>query len=492
MLAHRDRRHTAPTTILFSPLRSWKCSLAGALVSGNLFSTGVALHALLLLSALAPASPPAQPNVIIVLADDLGWGDLSCYRQPEAQGAQTPQLDAMAAEGVRFGQCYSAAPICSPSRCGIITGQFPARSKITSFLQTKAGNAACEMVDFLNPAAPSLPRQLRAAGYATAHVGKWHLGGGRDVDNAPNFAAYGYDMGVGTWESPAPHPSLTAENWVWSAGDPVKRWDRTGWMVDQTLQFLADHADRPCFVNLWLDDPHTPWVPSEPDQQTGPDGRARGAGDSPEKLAGVLAEMDRQIGRLLAHLRKQPPRLPTLVIFLSDNGPLPTFAGKRTAGLRGSKLSLYEGGIRVPGIVWGPGIVQPGIMNTQTVLATVDLLPSLCTLCGAHLPPGSLPDGEDLSQAMIGAAQPMRSTPLCWEYGRNETSFHYPQAAADRSPPLAVRVGAFKLLVGPDGTTPELYDISADATESTNLAATQPDRVVQLRTQILAWRNSVP
>jgi len=190
----------------------------------------------LLLPIGAGAAPPQQPNVIIVLADDLGWGDLSCYRQSGETGeqAETPQLDAMA--------------------------------------------------DFLDPAAPSLPRQLRAAGYATAHVGKWHLGGGRDVADAPQFAAYGYDMGVGTWESPAPHPSLTAENWVWSASDPVKRWNRTGWMVDQTLQFLADHGDRPCFVNLWLNDPHTPWVPSESDQQTGSGGLTRGAGDSPEKL----------------------------------------------------------------------------------------------------------------------------------------------------------------------------------------------------------------
>ena len=155
--------------------------------------------ALLALLAAAPLQAAERPNVILVLADDLGTGDLTCYG---GQPGQTPNLDRMAKEGVRFTKYYTASPICSPSRCGLITGQFPARWQITSYLQTRAGNAACEMADFLDPKAPSLPRTLKGAGYATAHVGKWHLGGGRDVDAPPKFAAYGYDVGLGTWESP--------------------------------------------------------------------------------------------------------------------------------------------------------------------------------------------------------------------------------------------------------------------------------------------------
>ena len=159
-----------------------------------------------------------RPNLIVILADDLGPGDLSCY----GGSIPTPQIDRMAKEGVRFTRDYSAAPICSPSRCGLITGQFPARWRITSYLQTRAGNRACGQADLLYPKAPSLPGALKAAGYRTVHVGKWHLGGGRDVVAPPRFAAYGYDSGLGTWESPEPEPNLTARDWVWSADDLVR------------------------------------------------------------------------------------------------------------------------------------------------------------------------------------------------------------------------------------------------------------------------------
>src|SRR5881398_63583 len=182
----------------------------------------VYLWAVAALAAAAPigAADAPRPNVVLVLADDLGPGDLSCY----GGKTPTPHIDRMAKEGVRFTRYYTPAPICSPSRCATITGQFPGRWRITSYLQTRAGNKACGQADFLDPDAPSLPRALKAAGYKTAHVGKWHLGGGRDVADPPKFAAYGYDVGLGTWESPEPHPDITARDWIWSAVDPVKRW----------------------------------------------------------------------------------------------------------------------------------------------------------------------------------------------------------------------------------------------------------------------------
>src|ERR1044071_366780 len=151
--------------------------------------------AVAVLAAAAPGPSPDPPNVVVVLADDLGPGDLSCY----GGATPTPHLDRMAREGVRFTRYYAAAPICSPSRCGMVTGQFPGRWRITSFLQTRAGNRACGQADFLDPKAPSLPRALKSAGYRTLHVGKWHLGGGRDVTDPPKFAAYGYDAGLGTY-----------------------------------------------------------------------------------------------------------------------------------------------------------------------------------------------------------------------------------------------------------------------------------------------------
>jgi arylsulfatase A-like enzyme len=436
-------------------------------------------------SGLAADRP--QPNVILVLADDLGWGDLPCYG---GKVAETPHLDRMAKEGIRFTQAYVASPICSPSRCGIITGQFPGRWRITSYLQTRAGNKSCEQADFLDPKAPSLPRMLKAAGYTTAHVGKWHLGGGRDVVDPPKFAAYGYDLGLGTWESPEPHPELTARDWIWSADDKVKRWQRTKWMVDRTLDFLHKNSDKPCFVNLWLDDTHTPWVPSAEDQKVGKDGRATGKGATPERLRRVLVEMDRQIGRLLDALRERKDGRPTLVLFLGDNGPLPTFKRQRTAGLRGSKLSLYEGGIRVPCIAWGPLLVPAGVTNKTTVLAAVDLFPTLAALCRCEPPKGYKPDGEELSAALLGKT-PKRTKPLFWEYGRNDKAFAYP-SGKDRSPNVAVRDGDWKLLVHADGKGAELYDLAADPNETKNRAADHPDVVKRLTDLALEWRKTLP
>ena len=448
-------------------------------------NTGI--FALALLSGpSAVTSGSIQPNVIIILADDLGPGDLSCY----GGKTPTPNIDRMAKEGIRFTRYYAASPICSPSRCALVTGQYPGRWRITSFLQTRAGNKACGQDDFLDPDAPSLARALRAAGYRTFHVGKWHLGGGRDVAAAPKFAAYGYDVGLGTWESPEPHPDLTARDWIWSAVDKVKRWDRSRWMLDRTLDFLRDNADKPCFVNLWLDDPHTPWVPTADDQQVGKGGKGAGKGDTPERLAKVLTEMDRQIGRLLEALRERKEGRPTLVLFLSDNGPLPTFDRARTVGLRGSKLSLYEGGVRVPCIAWGPGLIPSGITNDATVLAAVDLFPTLCTLCRAPLPKEYKSDGEDLSPALLGKAV-TRTKMLFWEYGRNDKSFAFPKGD-DRSPAMAVRAGDWKLLVNADGAGAVLYDLAADPHETRDLAGARPEVTRRLTELVIAWRKSLP
>jgi N-sulfoglucosamine sulfohydrolase len=425
--------------------------------------------------------PP--PNIIVVLADDFGWGDVGCY------GSQTPtpQLDRMAREGTRYSQCYVAAPICSPSRAGLITGQFPARWRITSFLQTRKGNRDCEQADFLDPQAPSLPRTLKAAGYATAHIGKWHLGGGRDVTDAPKFADYGYDLGLGTWESPEPHPDITASDWIWSPQDKVPRWDRTAWMVDQTLTFLADHPDQPSFVNLWLDDTHTPWVPGADEL----DGEKPRRPNGEANFRRVLIEMDRQVGRLLDGLAKMNSDRGTLVIFLGDNGPLPTFELSRTAGLRGSKLSLYEGGIRVPCIAWWPGQVPADKVNEELVLSAIDFFPTLCAIAGAKLPADYAADGENLAGALLGN-KALRTKPLYWEYGRNERAFAYPKEARQRSPNVAIRDGQWKLLVNVDGSAAQLFDLSADPKETMDVAAGHPEVAVRLNKLALDWRKSLP
>jgi arylsulfatase A-like enzyme len=433
--------------------------------------------------AIDCATAAERPNIIFVLADDMGPGDLGCYG---GKLAPTPNIDRLAAEGTRFDQYYAAAPICSASRVGCTTGMFPARWNMTSFLQERKGNRACQQADFLDPRAPTVARALQNAGYATAHFGKWHMGGGRDVTDAPKFADYGFDEHASTWESPQPHPDITATNWIWSPQDKVKRWDRTAFFVDKTLDFLKRHKGQPAYVNVWLDDVHTPWVPNEMSQAN-----TETRKETPEKLRAVIAETDRQIGRLLAGIRELGIDEQTLVIFACDNGALPTFQGRRSAGLRGSKLSLYEGGIRLPFIARWPGHVPEGRVDETTVLGAVDLLPTFCALAGAGIPADAPLDGENEGGALLGQPRAKRERPLFWEYGRNNESFRYP-GGRDRSPNLAMRDGSWKLLVNGDGSGAELYDVIVDRSESKNVADDHPQIVKRLADQVLAWRRSLP
>jgi len=443
--------------------------------AGTLLAFGLALWA----AALTAAT---KPNIVLILTDDMGYGDIGCYG---GTFAPTPNLDRMAREGIRFTQYYSASPICSPSRAGLTTGMAPARWRVTSFLQTRAGNRGCEQADFLDPTAPSLARALKSAGYATGHFGKWHLGGGRDVTNAPPFAAYGFDEHAGTYESPQPHPDITATNWIWSPRDKVKRWDRTGFFVDKTLEFLRRHKDQPCYVNLWPDDTHTPWVPSQERLGQYPAGP-----EEERKFRAVLDEYDRQLGRLFAGLKECGLDDRTLVIFTSDNGPLPSFRGSRSGGLRGSKLSLYEGGLRMPFLVRWPGRAPSGRVDDRTVLSALDLFPTLCGLAGAPLPEAGF-DGEDLSGALLGSATARRK-PLFWEYGRNTNFFAFPRILRDRSPNLALRDGNWKLLIDASGAGAQLYDLAADPREELDRAAERPELTRRLSERVLSWRRSLP
>lgn len=430
------------------------------------------------LAADAPTSS-RPPNVVFLLTDDLGTGDVGCYG---GKLVPTPNIDKIAAEGTKFTQYYSASPICSPSRAGLITGQFPARWNITSYMQTRAKNRECEQADFLDAAAPSLPRQLKAAGYATAHFGKWHLGGGRDVTDAPRFAAYGYDEHAGTYESPEPDPDITGGDWIFSDKDKFKRWERTGFFVDKTLDFLKRQkaAGKPAFVNLWTDDPHTPWIP-----------RANAPkGETKPNLSGVLKELDRQVGRLTAGLKELGLEQDTILIFASDNGPLPTFMRSRAAGMRAGKLSLYEGGTRLPFIIRWPSHAPAGGVDDKTILSALDVLPTVCAAAGAKLPDGYKGDGQDMTAAWNGKSLE-RAAPLFWEYGRNDTSFNYPKVG-DRSPNVAVRDGNWKLLVNADGNGAELYDVVADKNEEKNVIADHADVAKRMKEMALAWRAGLP
>jgi len=413
-----------------------------------------------------------KPNIIVLYIDDMGYSDVSCYG---GTYSLTPNIDKIASEGIRFTQYYSACPISSPSRVGITTGMFPTRWAITTYLNTKAINKTNESNDFLSNRAPSMARMFKENGYATGHFGKWHMGGGRDVYNAPSINTYGFDEYSSTWESPDPDPHLTATNWIWSDLDSIKRWNRTAYFVDKTLDFLKRKKDKePCYVSFWPDDVHTPWVLnnggfSSPDTEW----------QKPENFTAVLKELDVQIGRLMQGLKDLGIDNNTLVVFSSDNGPDPSFQNKRTASMRGQKGNLYEGGIRLPLIARWPNHIAPNQVNTEAVMCSVDLLPSFCKITGSTLPTSYPIDGEDRSSILLGGTNVARSKPLFWEFGKH---------VANRvSPHIAVRDGDWKLLVNNDGSSVELYNLKTDLYEKTNVASTNTLVTNDLKTKALNW-----
>ena len=429
------------------------------------------------LAAVGSLTAAERPNIVIIYTDDMGIGDLSCYN---SGWVTTPNIDRLAAEGLKFNHYYTASPVSSPSRVALTTGMRPTEWGINTFLHERAGNARCEQLDYLDASAPSMARSLKEAGYATAHIGKWHMGGGRDVDDAPQIPLYGFDEYVSTYESPDPDKLITASNWIWSKQDSIKRWDRTAYFVDKALDFMARHKGEPCFVNLWPDDMHDPWIPAAEFFDNKPSWKKR------SNFTAVLEEYDRQIGRFIDGLKAMGEWENTLIIFTSDNGALPTFDQLRTNGQRGSKVSLYEGGVHMPFIVCWPAEIEAGEIEDETVLCSVDLFPSLCTITGARMPKGFNYAGEDMSRALLGKKAQHRKTDLMWDFGRNRY-FGRPPQPHHQSPHLAIRRGDYKLLVNSDRTRLELYDIRKDPNETTNMADRYPKLCKELSDKVIDW-----
>ena len=418
---------------------------------------------------------PNKPNVLIIYTDDMGVGDVSFLN---SGWVQTPNIDRFASQGLIIDQYYSAAPVSSASRTGLTTGQFPLQWGINTYLSDRNMNRNCEQFDYLDASAPSMARVFKENGYATGHFGKWHMGGGRDVDDAPPITAYGFDEYVSTWESPDPDPLITGGNWIWQSSDSIKRWNRTAYFVDKTLDFLQRHKDQPCFVNLWPDDMHDPWV-------QGPEVEKKGkTHTSQPNFVAVLKEYDKQIGYLMKKLKEMGLEENTIVIFTSDNGPRPSFDQLRTNMLRGTKNSLYEGGIRMPFAIRWPKKIAPGQVDETTIVTALDLFPSLCKMAGISLPKDYVPCGEDMSKALMGHPQ-KRHKDMMWDFGRNN-AFWLP-TGRDHSPHLAVRRGDWKLLMDSDGGRVELYNLAEDPQENINVAADNQEIVDDLSQVLLAW-----
>jgi arylsulfatase A-like enzyme len=444
----------------------------------------VALACCLIVALAGGALHAAQrPNILFILADDWGWGDLGCHGHPYVK---TPHLDRLAREGADFHRFTVASGVCSPSRTALVTGHFPARYGIDGHFAWVEQNARRNMPDWLDPQAPLLPRMLQAAGYATAHFGKWHLSNDM-IPDGPLPSAYGYD-------------DYGAFN---CAGEqmPVHE-DAT-----RTVAFIerAVHQGRPFFVNLWIHEPHTPF-------HVLPKYRRRFAEleEADNIYAATLAHADERIGLVLEALDRLGIADDTLVIFTSDNGPAraprpvaldlmydtATGAGFGlgaakgvTGGRKGYKAALFEGGIGVPFIARWPGQVPAGMVDDQTPLSAVDLVPTFCALAGASLPADYRPDGVDQVAALLGQPHPGRDQPLFW---RMDAAWPIPPDRPFHWGAFAVVHGTWKLIANHDLTHVALYDIGVDPLETEDRAATEAAAVDDLRARLAAWRATLP
>ena len=436
-----------------------------------------------------------RPNIVLVFIDDMGWGDFSCFGN---QVVETQNIDRLAVEGIRFEQFYVNSPICSPSRVAISTGQYPQRWRITSYLNNRNSNKQRGMAQWLDPRAPMLARMLSEAGYATGHFGKWHMGGQRDVGEAPLITEYGFDKSLTNFEGLGPRVLALKDAYD---GKPAQKhtlgsdklgrgeifWeDRskvTASFTAAALEFAMQAAakDQPFYINVWPDDVHSPFFPPE----------AR-RGDSAKRTLyhGVLDTMDEQLGVLFDFIRdSESLRSNTLILVCSDNGPE---LGAGSAGhFRGYKTMLYEGGIRSSLIAWGPGLMNKedvGKVNRKSIFSAVDLVPTILEIAKVDPPEDVEFDGEALANVVLGSTQASRSRPLFFRRPPDRDAFY----GVDDLPDLAVRKGNWKLLCEYDGSDAQLYDLATDPSESTDVSDQNPDVVARLTTGLIAWHKSMP
>lgn len=410
------------------------------------------------------AAPPARPNIVFILADDAGYGDLGCYGQKRIQ---TPCLDKMAAEGMRFTQAYCGTSVCAPSRCALMTGLHIGHAPI------RANREIQPEGQFPLPAGTvTVAKILQEAGYATGCFGKWGLGmGGTTGDPRKN----GFDDFYGYLCQRKAHTYYP--EYLWRNGEKVelggKRYSHD-LIVDEALAWVKRNKDRPFFLYLPVTIPHAKY--EVPD--LGP------YADKPwtegqKKYASMMTRLDRDIGRLLALLKDLGLDERTVVFFASDNGsdaPQRAFFDSN-GGLRGVKRTMYEGGLREPMLVRWPGQVPAG-KTSDAVWAFYDFLPTCAELAGAALPAGHKVDGMSVVPALRGGALPARPY-LYWELMEP----HFQQAA---------RFGDWKAVRPASGKPVELYDLKNDPAETTDLAAKNPDVLAQAEEILRSARVDSP
>ena len=421
-----------------------------------------------------------QPNIVVIMADDLGWRDLHCYGNEQID---TPFLDQLAAEGMRFTDAYAAAPVCSPTRAAMMTGLAPARLRLTNHAPGNPDGFALPGSDLQEPETvrhlalsyTTIAERLSAAGYATGHVGKWHLSyvnprGSAQLDQRELYPEkQGFDVNIGgnssggppSYFSPYRNPALKDG----AAGEYLP-----SRLADEAMNFVRSNRGRPFFLNWW---PYSVHYPMQAPAELIAKYRQRQEVKDPV-YAAMIEGMDAAIGRFLKQLDEAGLRDNTLILFKSDNGG---YSGDNRP-LRGFKGTLYEGGLRVPWIVRWPGRVPAGSICATPVIST-DCYPTLLEAAGVQPVPGSTLDGRSL-------------IPLFEQkpgFDRDAIFFHYPNYAFHKKNRLgsAMRAGDFKLITYYDNGELELYRLSSDIGEEVNLSQQHPEIVRQLKDKLDAW-----
>ncbi len=448
---------------------------------------------LLLLQASALAAD--RPNMVFILADDLGWSDLTCYG---ADLHETPHLDQLASEGVRFTDAY-AMPVCSPTRAALLTGRHAARVHMTIWsegsLQGPKGRKLlqAESLHSLPHTETTLAKYLQAAGYLTALVGKWHLG---DADHYPE--THGFDVNIGGTHWGAPQSFWWPYRGTGRFGPeyryvPHLEFGKPGEyltdrLTDEALSVIDKVEDKPFFLYLSHHAPHTPIEAKVEDIEYFEAKRQPEMRHQNATYAAMIKSLDEGVGRVLARLQESGLDQNTIVVFASDNGGFigvdkqadMNTATTNNSPLRSGKGSCYEGGIRVPMIVRWPGVTAPAVCHEPVIV--MDLFPTLLRAAGLAFPDDVTLDGVDLRPLLTNTDVSL---------DRDALFFHYPHYYATSSPVSAVRSGDWKLLEYLEDDRVELFNLKDDLGETNNLAEALPTQAAALRTRLHRWREEI-
>lgn len=449
---------------------------------------------------LAPQDPPAEkPNFVVLLADDLGWTDLGCYG---SDLYETPHLDRLAADGMRFTHGYAACTVCSPTRAAILTGMYPGRTHVTDFItggvRPKAKLRIPDWTMQLDHRHTSLAEALGAAGYRTAHVGKWHLMPRNEPDVMMDFTPekHGFEINIGGNEWGAPgsyfHPYANARRKVTrlpaGGADGDYLTDR---LTDEALKILDDFGDAPFFLYFAYYAVHTP-LQAKPEEiarfepKVTQDGRHRNA-----TYAAMIAALDHSVGRLRAKLEELGIAERTTIVFTGDNGGLDRRGPDGRMGhptenhpLRAGKGSAYEGGVRTPTVYYQPGVTQAGSVSAEPVISA-DIYPTILEIADVEGAPehNADVDGVSLAPLLRGGAAKLDREALYWHYP------HYHTGGA--TPHSAVRAGDWRLVEFYEDGRAELYNLKDDVGEERDLAAEMPEKTKELRRKLHDWRAAV-